>query len=35
MVGALFVLTLGMCAAASVVSIRKVTRLDPAMVFKG
>jgi putative ABC transport system permease protein len=35
MVGALFVLTLGMCAAASVVSISKVTRLDPAMVFKG
>jgi putative ABC transport system permease protein len=31
----LFVLTLGMCAIASVVSINKVTRLDPAMVFKG
>ena len=32
---ALFVLTLAMCLAASVVSINKVTRLDPAMVFKG
>ena len=32
---ALFVLTLVMCLAASVVSINKVTRLDPAMVFKG
>lgn len=32
---ALFVLTLTMCLAASVISIRKVTRLDPAMVFKG
>jgi putative ABC transport system permease protein len=31
----LFVLTLGMCAVASIVSINKVTRLDPAMVFKG
>ena len=32
---ALFVLTLVMCLAASMVSIRKVTRIDPAMVFKG
>ncbi len=32
---ALFGLTLGMCALASIVSINKVTRLDPAMVFKG
>lgn len=32
---ALFVLTLVMCLAASVVSINKVTRLDPAVVFKG
>ena len=32
---ALFVLTLTMCLGASVVSINKVTRLDPAMVFKG
>jgi len=32
---ALFVLTLMMCVGASMVSINKVTRLDPAMVFKG
>ena len=32
---AMFVLTLLMCAGAAVVSINKVTRLDPAMVFKG
>ena len=32
---ALFVLTLVMCLGASVVSINKVTRIDPAMVFKG
>jgi putative ABC transport system permease protein len=32
---ALFVLTLVMCLAASLVSINKVTRLDPALVFKG
>ena len=32
---ALFVLTLGMCIAAAMVSINKVTKLDPAMVFKG
>jgi putative ABC transport system permease protein len=31
----LFVLTLGMCVGASMVSINKVTRIDPAMVFKG
>jgi len=31
----LLILTLLMCAAASVVSINKVTRLDPALVFKG
>ncbi|MEY4168194.1 MAG: FtsX-like permease family protein [Blastocatellia bacterium] len=32
---ALFALTLLMCIGASMVSINKVTRLDPAMVFKG
>lgn len=32
---ALFVLTVVMCLGASIVSIGKVTRLDPAMVFKG
>jgi putative ABC transport system permease protein len=31
----LFLLTLVMCLGASVVSINKVTRLDPALVFKG
>jgi len=31
----MFFLTVLMCAGAAVVSIRKVTRLDPAMVFKG
>ncbi|MFP5379131.1 MAG: ABC transporter permease [Vicinamibacteria bacterium] len=35
LVAALFALTLGMCLLASVVSIHKVTRLDPALVFKG
>lgn len=35
LVGGLFVLTLAMCVAASLVSINKVTRIDPAMVFKG
>jgi putative ABC transport system permease protein len=30
-----FILTLLMCAGAALVSINKVTRLDPAMVFKG
>lgn len=32
---ALFVLTMTMCAGASVVAIRKATTIDPAMVFKG
>ncbi len=32
---ALFALTLTMCLGASMVSINKVTRIDPAMVFKG
>jgi putative ABC transport system permease protein len=32
---ALFGITVGMCVLASVVSIHKVTRLDPAIVFKG
>ena len=32
---ALFGLTMLMCVGASVVSINKVTRIDPAMVFKG
>jgi putative ABC transport system permease protein len=31
----LFLLTLFMCASAAIVSIRKVTQIDPAMVFKG
>jgi putative ABC transport system permease protein len=31
----MFFVTLFMCAGAAVVSIRKVARLDPAMVFKG
>ena len=31
----MFGLTLLMCIGASVVSINKVTRIDPAMVFKG
>jgi putative ABC transport system permease protein len=31
----LFVLTVAMCMTASMVSINKVTRLDPAMVFRG
>jgi putative ABC transport system permease protein len=31
----LFFLTLFMCTSAAIVSIRKVTRIDPAMVFKG
>lgn len=31
----LFVVTLLMCVCASMVSINKVTRLDPAMIFKG
>jgi putative ABC transport system permease protein len=32
---ALFGLTMLMCVIASMVSINKVTRIDPAMVFKG
>ena len=32
---ALFALTLLMCTSAAMVSINKVTRIDPAMVFKG
>lgn len=35
LVGGLFLLTILMCIGASVVSINKVTRIDPAMVFKG
>lgn len=35
LVAALFALTLLMCVGASVISINKVTRIDPAMVFKG
>lgn len=35
LVAGLFVLTVVMCAGASVVAINKVTRIDPAMVFKG
>jgi putative ABC transport system permease protein len=35
MVAGMLVLTLAMCIGAAVVSIRKVTRLDPALVFKG
>lgn len=35
LVAGLFGLTLLMCIGASVVSINKVTRIDPAMVFKG
>jgi putative ABC transport system permease protein len=31
----IFVLTVLMCVTASIVSINKVTSLDPAMVFKG
>ena len=32
---ALFVLTIVMCVSAAMASINRVTRLDPAMVFKG
>ena len=35
LVGGLFILTILMCVGASVVSINKVTRIDPAMVFRG
>ena len=31
----MFFLTLAMCVGAALVSINKVTRIDPAMVFKG
>src|SRR6185312_6347587 len=34
MIAGLFALTLAMCIGAALISIRKVTRLDPAMVFK-
>jgi putative ABC transport system permease protein len=32
---AMFGLTLAMCIGAAIVSINRITRLDPAMVFKG
>jgi putative ABC transport system permease protein len=32
--GALFTLTLAMCIGAALVSIHKVTKIDPAIVFK-
>jgi putative ABC transport system permease protein len=35
LVAALFVLVMGMCIFASMISINKVMRIDPAMVFKG
>jgi putative ABC transport system permease protein len=35
MAAGMLVLTMAMCIGAAVVSINKVTRLDPAMVFKG
>ena len=35
MAAGMLVLTLLMCVGAAIVSINKVTRLDPAMVFKG
>ncbi|MBA2302456.1 MAG: FtsX-like permease family protein [Acidobacteria bacterium] len=35
MVAGMLVLTLVMCVSAAIFSIRKVTRLDPALVFKG
>jgi putative ABC transport system permease protein len=35
LVAGLFALTMLMCVGASVVSINKVTRIDPAMVFRG
>jgi putative ABC transport system permease protein len=35
MVAGMLVLTLAMCTLAALVSINKVTRLDPASVFKG
>lgn len=33
--GGAFLLALGMCAGASILSIHKATRIDPAMVFRG
>ena len=35
MAGGMFFVTLTMCVGAALVSINKVTRIDPAMVFKG
>jgi putative ABC transport system permease protein len=35
MVATMLGITLAMCVSAAIVSVRKVTRLDPAMVFKG
>lgn len=35
LIAVLFVTTILMCVGASIVSINKVTRIDPAMVFKG
>jgi len=35
MVATMLALTIVMCVTAAIVSVRKVTRLDPAMVFKG
>ena len=35
MIGGMFVLSVLMCIAAALVSINKLTKLDPAMVFKG
>jgi putative ABC transport system permease protein len=35
MAAGLFGLAVAMCIAASVISIRKATRIDPAMVFRG
>jgi putative ABC transport system permease protein len=32
--GGVFILTLVMCSGAAIFAIQKVTRLDPAMVFK-
>jgi ABC-type antimicrobial peptide transport system permease subunit len=31
----MLVLAVGMCVTAALVSINKVTRIDPAMVFRG
>jgi putative ABC transport system permease protein len=35
MAGGMFFVTLLMCVGAALVSINKVTRIDPAAVFKG